>query len=116
MNRLVIERLLDITAAAALAREHARSTGSEQLFPSAKERDAALYQLAVIGEAVTHLPVHLQALEPGIPWVRIRGMRNHIVHAYWQIDFGIITAVIEMHLGPLTAAVERLIAITENDV
>ena len=47
---------------------------------------AALFRIAVIGEAVSHLPVEVQALAPGIAWNDIKAMRNHIVHGYWPID------------------------------
>jgi uncharacterized protein with HEPN domain len=35
------------------------------------QRDAVLFQIAVIGEAVSHLPADVQALAPEIPWVGV---------------------------------------------
>ncbi len=79
-----------------------------------ERRDAALFRLAVVCEAASHLPPDLQALAPEVLWSDIRGMRNYIVHSYWQIDFASVLDVLRNDLGPLGTAVERLMAIVQS--
>jgi uncharacterized protein with HEPN domain len=115
MRRRIGHRLRDIVTAAEFAAQYDRALNSQQLAAAAKERDAVLYQLAVIGEAVSHLPAEILALAPEVPWTDIKSTRNIIIHSYWQVDMVAIARVVAVDLGPLTAAVERLIAITESD-
>ena len=45
-----------------------------------------LRQLQIIGEAVGPLPEEIRARAPEIPWSKIVGMRNILVHGYFAID------------------------------
>ena len=47
-------------------------------------------------------------------WVKIKTMRNHIVHGYWQIDFRVIVDTIENDLEPLKITTQRLIELAER--
>jgi uncharacterized protein with HEPN domain len=114
MSRLVLDRLKDILRAAQLAVLHAGGLDASALASEHKSRDAALLQIAVIGEAVSHLPGEIQALAPEIPWHQIKGMRNHIIHAYWQVDLVTVAQTIVRRLDPLTAAANRLVTIIEG--
>ena len=69
---------------------------------------AALYDLVVIGEAVSRLPEEIRVLAPEIPWGAVVGMRNHIVHAYWQID-ATVADTIDRDLAHILEALDRLI-------
>jgi uncharacterized protein with HEPN domain len=109
MTRSVIDRLRDIIQAAELAAQHAGGLDATALAQTTVQRDATLFQIAVIGEAVSHLPADVQALAPEIPWVRIKDMRNHIVHGSWQIDLGVIALTVATRLDPLIAVSQRLI-------
>jgi uncharacterized protein with HEPN domain len=44
-----------------------------------------------------------------IPWRQIIGMRNRIVHAYFDIDLDIVWQVITQDLGLLLIEVEKAI-------
>jgi uncharacterized protein with HEPN domain len=109
MSCATIDRLRDIIQSAELARQHASDLSAKGLATAASRRDAALFRLVVICEAATKLPVEVQALAPEIDWPSIRGMRNILVHDYWQIDLEIVVEAIAADLPPLTAAVRRLI-------
>jgi len=45
-----------------------------------------LRHLQIIGEAARSLPEEVQRLAPEIPWTKIIGMRNILVHGYFEID------------------------------
>jgi uncharacterized protein with HEPN domain len=108
MSRAPVDRLHDIVHSAHLAIRHARASATGSADADAF-RDAALFRIAIVCEAASHLPPEVQALASEIPWPEIRGMRNYIVHSYWQIDFSIVVDTIERDLAPLLAAVERLL-------
>jgi uncharacterized protein with HEPN domain len=115
MNRSTVERLHDMLGAADLAEQHAGGLDAGRLASTPARRDAALFQIVVLGEAASQLPAELQALAPEIPWLNIRNMRNLVVHAYWQIDYGIVADTIKNDLEPLKAAARRLIGLVDRD-
>src|ERR1700722_45942 len=115
MSRSAAHRLRDIIRAAELASQHAGGLDAQALAELHGPRDAALFRIAIIGEAISHLPADVQALAPEIPWHRIKGMRNHIIHAYWQIDLTTIAQTMALRLDLLTAASRRLVEMIERD-
>jgi uncharacterized protein with HEPN domain len=42
--------------------------------------------IEVIGEAAARVSGELKASHPEVPWADIIGMRNRLVHAYFEID------------------------------
>ena len=56
--------------------------------------DAVVRNLEIIGEAVKRLPENFKESHREIPWHRIAGMRNRIVHDYFGIDNGIIWQIV----------------------
>ncbi len=47
---------------------------------------ATLYQLMIIGEAVSKISEGLKARYPQVPWPDIAGFRHVIVHAYFGLN------------------------------
>jgi uncharacterized protein with HEPN domain len=115
MSRSTVDRLRDIIHSANLAAHHTGNLDATSLAAAAGARDAVLFRISVVCEAASRLPADVQALAPEIPWGKIRNMRNHIIHGYWQIDFAIVVDTIATDLAPLKAAVQRLATLIERD-
>ncbi len=47
---------------------------------------ATVRALEVIGEAVKHLPASVRRRYPQVPWQDIAGMRDILIHGYYNID------------------------------
>lgn len=47
---------------------------------------AVSFEVAVLGEAVKHLSAELQRAHAEIPWRKIAGMRDRLIHGYNDID------------------------------
>ena len=60
-------------------------------------REASLYNIHIIGEAVAKLPDDVKDGEPMIPWKLIKGMRNRLIHEYFGIDLPMVWNVIKMN-------------------
>ncbi len=75
-----------------------------------------LRHLQIIGEAVRALPEDVQAMAPDIPWSKIIGMRNILVHGYFDIDTDIVWEAATRDIPSLKPAVERLLKrLQENE-
>lgn len=46
--------------------------------------------IEIVGEASSRLSRELRESNPQIPWKAMIGMRNRIVHAYHDIDIGVV--------------------------
>ncbi len=81
----------------------------EQLGSDPKTLKAVVWNVTMIGEAARHIPADLEAAHPEVPWAKIRGMRNHIVHGYDVIDWEIVWTVVHQDLPPLVPALEKIL-------
>lgn len=59
------------------------------------ERDEVLQAatirfLEVIGESARHLPEEVTTCMPHVPWADIIGMRNLLIHGYFEVDLAIV--------------------------
>jgi uncharacterized protein with HEPN domain len=66
--------------------------------------DAVLRNFEVIGEAAGHVPPHVAASYPDIPWAKMRALRNIVAHAYFGVNLPIIWETIVRRLPELKAA------------
>ena len=51
---------------------------------------ALIKEVEIIGEAATRVSQELADANPQIPWAKAAGMRNRLIHAYFDIDFDIL--------------------------
>jgi uncharacterized protein with HEPN domain len=75
-----------------------------------KTVDAVVRNLEVIRQAAKNIPPEIRALSSHVPWSKIAGMRDILIHAYFGIDIEIIWDVIQNKLTDLKVAVETLLA------
>lgn len=71
--------------------------------------NATLRQLEIIGEASNRLSEELLHKTPDIPWARIIGLRNLVIHEYFGIDDFTIWNVIKINLPPLKEKIKVLL-------
>lgn len=67
--------------------------------------DAVVRQLAVIGEAASHLPADVTDRHRGIPWRGVKGMRLLLDHEYHRTDRDIVWRTVREELPPLREAI-----------
>jgi uncharacterized protein with HEPN domain len=66
--------------------------------------EACLYNIQIIGEAVTQLPEDIKNRNQQIPWALIKGMRNRLIHEYFGTDLPVVWNVIRNDLPPLKSS------------
>ena len=65
--------------------------------------------LQIIGEAARALPEEIRAMAPEVPWSKIIGMRNVLVHGYFEIDVDIVWEAATRDLPLLRPRIEALL-------
>lgn len=102
-------RIRDVLSAIAEIREFTSEITFEEFQDDRKTITAVLYNLAIIGEAVRSIPPDLEALHPEIPWDDVRGMRNIVIHEYFQVNLSIIWQTIQEDIVTLEYSLRQLI-------
>lgn len=72
-----------------------------------RTRQAVERNLEIVGEAVKKLSPGVKARFPEIPWKRVAGLRDKLIHDYAGIEAGAIWTVVSEELPALRKVVER---------
>ena len=72
--------------------------------------DAVVRNLEVIGEVARQIPSEVRERYPEVPWRRVIGLRNVVVHEYFAVDVEIVWTVVRQSLPELKEALRRMMA------
>ena len=75
---------------------------------------AVLKALETVGEAAARLSEKTKAVHPDIPWREIIGMRNRLVHGYFEVDLEKVWDTVREDLPPLIASLETIVPREEH--
>jgi len=71
---------------------------------------ALVKEIEIIGEAATQLSDELRERSPEIPWARIKGMRNQLIHAYSDVNVGLVwSTVVSSGHGPTGSSTSSVV-------
>ena len=59
-----------------------------------KTRDAVVRNLEIVGEAVSKLSPDLKTRNADVPWGKIAGMRNRLIHGYLTVDQDVVWSTV----------------------
>jgi uncharacterized protein with HEPN domain len=71
--------------------------------------DATLHKLVLIGEAAMRVPEGLRLQAAEIPWRKIIGTRNRVMHAYPGVDLSTIWIIVTVDVPALRTALQSLL-------
>jgi len=103
------ERLLDILEALERIDRYARE-GRERLAQDELVQTWVLHNLQIVGESCRALSAQFRDAHPEIPWSRIVGMRNVLVHDYFGIDTDVVWEAVQKDVPRLREQIEAIIA------
>lgn len=72
-------------------------------------RLAITHLLELVGEAASWIPEIDRVIYPSIPWKKVVGMRNRLIHGYDYIDSDILMAVLKTDLPKLLSELALII-------
>lgn len=67
---------------------------------------AVVRLIEVVGEAANNVSAAKQAELSRIPWRQMVGMRNRLIHAYFEINYGVIWDTATINIPALVAQLE----------
>ncbi|MBI4697812.1 MAG: DUF86 domain-containing protein [Nitrospirae bacterium] len=102
-------RLLHILEAAQEAISFTKDKTRESLDSNRQLVLALVKDIEIIGEAAAHVTAERRGELPQIPWNKIIGMRNRLIHAYFEINLDILWKTIIEDIPPLISELEKLV-------
>jgi uncharacterized protein with HEPN domain len=97
--RDAIDRILEYT-----------SSGRAAFMESPMVQDAVARNLEILGEAVKGVESTTREAHPEIPWKKIAGTRDRVIHGYFRVDLDIVWDIVEKELPLLKDKIASLLA------
>lgn len=80
-----------------------------EFYQNSEKQDAVLRRLEIIGEAVKHISDDIRDENKEVPWRKIAGMRDIIIHEYFGVTLSMIWVVTQRDLPDLKSKIKDII-------
>ncbi|MBN2182511.1 MAG: DUF86 domain-containing protein [Sedimentisphaerales bacterium] len=102
-------RLRHMLDAALEIQQYVRSSTREDLDKDRKLVHSLVRLFEIIGEAAGQVSDELREDIPEIPWLVIIGMRNRLIHAYFEINLDIVWRTSTEDIPPLIEVLKEIL-------
>ncbi|NOH02374.1 MAG: DUF86 domain-containing protein [Chloroflexi bacterium] len=92
-----------------LIEEYTSEMSENEFFSNSMAHDAAIRQIEIIGEAASNVSDDFQEAHKEIPWGKMIGIRNKIIHEYFNINYAIIWDTIKEDLPILKETIKNIL-------
>ena len=104
-DRLYLRHILD----AIQKIEEYVAVGRDVFLSSSHWQDAVVRQLEIIGEATKRLSKALYSQHSDVPWRRIAGLRDVLIHDYMGVDINAVWEITQKNLPALKTRVAEIL-------
>jgi uncharacterized protein with HEPN domain len=101
MSKSVKALLQHIEQSSEIALSYIKNVSKTKFLEDVGLQDKVIRRLAIIGEAVKGLPKDFRAKHPVIAWKDIAGMRDILVHEYYDVNTLLVWRVAEKQVPKL---------------
>ena len=111
-----IDWVADIVAAARLVRQFVAGVEREVFEDDVMRESAVVRQLTIMGEAAKQVSPAFREEHPEIPWRRMAGMRDVLMHAYRRVDRDEVWKIATESVPALISELEPLVVAAEKQL
>ncbi len=101
--------LLDMLLAARDAVSFTVGISYDEFVRDRRTQLSVLKSVEIVGEAAAHVSDEAKRAHPAIPWREIVGIRNRLVHVYFDIDLLLVWNTVRNDLPVLIGQLEPLV-------
>lgn len=105
-NRLFIVHIRD---AIDKIEQRIKGVSKEEFLHDDMIQDAVVRQFEVLGEAINNLSDEIKEEYSQIEWNKAVGLRNALIHGYFDVDYDIVWDTIENNLPDLKIQINKII-------
>lgn len=109
MKRILGDYVQDILDAINDAKDFTKGMKLQDFIGDKKTIYAVVRSLEVIGEATKKIPNDMRAEYPDIPWKRMAGMRDKLIHDYFGVDLEIVWEAVKNELPPIEPLIQKVL-------
>ncbi len=78
---------------------------------------AVIRKFEIIGEAARNVPETIKRHHPSVPWKRMAGMRDRLIHFYFGVNYDLVWETIRTDLPKVKSLVQQILAeLKEEDL
>jgi len=81
--KILIEHILECID---LIERYTENKTKKDFLESLQLQDSVIRRLEIIGEATKNIPVEIKRKYPDVPWKKVAGRRDILIHEYFGID------------------------------
>jgi uncharacterized protein with HEPN domain len=90
-------------------KRHLKGVSRSKFLKSQLHRSAVVRELEVIGEAARLVSDETKKKFPAVPWAQMVGMRNRLIHEYFDVDYGIVWDVASGEIAKLEGGIQKVL-------
>ena len=94
-----------------LIEEYSKKVTAAKFYKDRAVQDAIIRRLEIIGEAVKNLPISFKTNWPDIPWKQIAGMRDILIHEYFDVDLSLTWKVVKKELPQIKKKLSKILSV-----
>jgi uncharacterized protein with HEPN domain len=101
--------LHDILRSAQYIQSFVKELSYDEFIKDEKTSSAVIRKLEIIGEAAKNIPDTLKVKYPEILWKDIAGMRDHLIHGYFGVDYVMVWNTIKSDIPTFTSSISKIL-------
>jgi uncharacterized protein with HEPN domain len=108
MKKTPLDSIVDMIESIDHVYEFMEGIDPQELHTDLKTDYAVLRCFSILGEAISRIDPEFRAIHSEIPWNKIKGLRNIIVHDYDAIHVEMIRKILNYDFPPLKIQLEAI--------
>ena len=100
---------VDILESAKIALSYLKDINFEDFVKNIQCQDAVIRRLELIGEASSRISEKTQKTYTDLPWAKMKGTRNFLIHEYDDIDLFVVWVTVKENLPPVIEFIQKIL-------
>jgi uncharacterized protein with HEPN domain len=92
-----------------LIEEYTKEMSENEFLANSMAHDAVVRQIEIIGEAARNISDEFREKYRQLPWGKMTGIRNKIIHEYFNINYAIVWDTVREDLPSLKKSIKKII-------